>query len=477
MSTWKERTTEEKVNEVLDDLYGVYYVFVSSDYSNASMPSHIWDLAKELEALKEDGGRLCVSMPPRHSKSSMVTLAFPIWLIWDNPNLNILIVNNSASLSKKFGIKLRELFKQYEQDSGVYLSEIKHSSTHLMFQDPEGNLYSGSIRLVGAGGSITGQDADYLIIDDPYAGFSDITPTLLEKTIDWFDIIIEQRLEPESRLIICHTRWSENDLQGYLKENHPQDYSFLSFPAIYDDGRLLWPDRYTMDFLENKRAVLGDRQFQSIYQQKPLDQTSDFFDIDNIDFDRVVDPEEIAYSVRSWDIASGEAKHNDYTAGVLMHKLTDGTYHINDVNRGKYGNANKDVLLKTAHGDGVNTQIRIETGVAAAGDLLYYEWKEQLKGYKVIQSKPRGKRTKTKAGQGHIVSKIDRATPLQNAVFDRKLSVNLQNKKTRGEFIQEFKSFPEGMHDDIIDATSYAYNYLKTKTNEKQKLPLYIEGL
>ena len=477
MSICETRTDEEKVNLILDDLYGVYHVFVSSDYSNASKPDHIRELAKELKTLKEDGGRLCVSMPPRHSKSSMVTLAFPLWLIWDNPNLNILIVNNSASLSKKFGIKLRELFKQYEWDSGVYLSDIKHSSTHLMFQDPEGNLYNGSIRLVGAGGSITGQDADYLIIDDPYAGFSDITPTLLEKTIDWFDIIIEQRLEPESRLIICHTRWSENDLQGYLKENHPEDYTFVSFPAIYENGDLLWPERYTREFLETKRQVLGDRQFQSIYQQKPLDQTSDFFNIDDIDFDRVVDPEEILYSVRSWDIASGEAKYNDYTAGVLMHLLTDYSVHINDLVHGRFGNRNKEVLLQTAMRDGVNTQIRIETGVAAAADLLYYEWKEQLKGFKVVQSKPRGKKTKQKAGQSHIVSKVDRATPLQNAVLDKKLSVNLQNKKLRGIFIQEFKSFPEGVHDDIIDSSSYAYNYLKTKTHEKHELPLYIEGL
>lgn len=437
------------------------------------------ELGKCIEIENDDGIYLAGEklIPTHNSKSSMVTLAFPLWLIWHNPDLNILIVNNSVSLSKKFGIKLRELFKQYEGVSGVYLSEIKHSSTHLMFQNGDGDLYGGSIRLVGAGGSITGQDADYLIIDDPYAGFSDITPTLLEKTIDWFDIIIEQRLEPESRLIICHTRWSENDLQGYLEKNHPEDYSFISFSAIEDDGELLWPERYNKEFLETKRLVLGERQFQSIYQQKPLDQTSDFFDIDNIDFDRTIDPKEIVYSVRSWDIASGEAKHNDYTAGVLMHKLKDDTYYINDLVHGRYGNSNKDILLQTAKQDGVNTQIRIETGVAAAADLLYHEWKEQLQGYKVVQSKPRGKKNKAKIGQSHIVSKVDRATPLQNAVYDHKLSVNLQDKKLRGVFIQEFKSFPEGLHDDIIDAASYAYNYLKTKLYEKKELPLYIEGL
>ena len=36
-----------------------------------------------------DYHRLCVAMPPRHAKSSMISLAFPLWLIFHNPNLNI----------------------------------------------------------------------------------------------------------------------------------------------------------------------------------------------------------------------------------------------------------------------------------------------------------------------------------------------------------------------------------------------------
>ena len=127
-------------------------------------------------------------------KTSMVTLAFPLWLIFQNPNLKILIVNNSATLSEKFGIQIREYIKKVGPQFGVHLSDVKRSSTHIMFTDADGELHQGSIRLVGASGSITGQDADYLIIDDPYFGFDDITPSQLNKKIDWFQTIILQRL-------------------------------------------------------------------------------------------------------------------------------------------------------------------------------------------------------------------------------------------------------------------------------------------
>ena len=145
--------------------------------------------------------------PTHNSKSSMVTLAFPLWLVFQNPNLKILVVNNSSNLSEKFGIQIREFIKKIGPLFGIYLSDVKRSSTHIMFTNEQGDLYDGSIRLVGAKGSITGQDADYLVIDDPYFGFDDITPTLLQKKIDWFHTIIEQRIEPHTKFIILHTRW------------------------------------------------------------------------------------------------------------------------------------------------------------------------------------------------------------------------------------------------------------------------------
>ncbi len=93
-------------------------------------------------------------------------------------------MNAEASLSENFGIRLREYIREYCEIFDVYLSDVKHSSTHIKFENKHGRLYKGSIRLTGASGSITGPDANILILDDIYKGFADITPTLLEKKID-----------------------------------------------------------------------------------------------------------------------------------------------------------------------------------------------------------------------------------------------------------------------------------------------------
>lgn len=442
---------EEEIEEILNDLYLFYRVFITSDYAEDVEAKHIDQLSMELTSLTlGDFERLCVAMPPRHSKSSMVTLAYPLWLIFQNPNLNILVINNAANLSEKFGIQLKELIRQHGHYFNVYLSDLKHAKDHLMFCNTKGELYRGSIRLVGSSGSITGQDADYIIIDDPYKGFDDITPTLLQKKIDWFDTIVEQRIEAHTKLVLLHTRWHTNDLQGFFKKNRSEDYHFIEFSAIQEDGTPLWPEKYPLEKLEKKRKNIGERLFQSIFQNKPIDDTSDFFDLQKIHWTKP--SSKIIQKVRGYDIASSDPSKNDYTAGVPIYLLEDESILITDYLYGQFGSNTNNTVKSTVHEDGPDSISIIETGVAAAGKLLFDEWTEQLAGYFVERAVPIPNN-----------SKADRATPLKNKIIDGKVYVNITDDKLRKQFIDEFKAFPSGAHDDIVDATAHAYNYLKDK--------------
>jgi len=434
------------------DLYYFYRDYIASDFRENLKAPHIKDLAAKLTNLRNNTiNRLCVAMPPRHSKSSMVTLAFPLWLLSQDKTLNILIVNNSAGLSEKFGIQLREYVKRIGPEFDLYLSDVKHSSTYLMFTNHKGELYPGSIRLVGASGSITGQDADYIILDDIYSGFDDITPSLLQKKIDWFRTIIEQRIEPHTKLVILHTRWHSEDLQGYLHENYPNDYYFLEFPAIDENGKALWPQRYSIEEYNKKRESMGERQFQAIYQQKPIDLTSNFFHTDHLIFENKFDDYAIG-RCRSWDIASSDdslGDQRDYTVGVPMLKTPGDQYWIFDYERGQYGNNVKNIIRNTARADSPAYKILLETGTkGGAAGLLYDEYKSYLTGYSTQQSEPIG-------------TKADRATPLANAIYDRKIHILINDDDKRQALLSELKSFPNGKHDDIVDAISYGYLYLK----------------
>lgn len=447
----------------LDDLYLFYRLFIVKKFGRHGVKAgHIKELSRHLMALKlgKLNKHLGVSMPPRHSKSSMITLAFPLWLIFQDPDLNILIINNTLTLSEKFGIALRDAVREYGHLFNVYLSDVKHSSTHLMFCDKNGKLYNGSIRLTGASGSITGQDADYLIIDDPYKGEEEeFTPTALQKKIDWFNRVVEQRVEPHTKLLILHTRWHSRDIIGYIKDEQSYDYQFITYPAINDDNTPLWPEKYTIEELEKKRNKVKDRLFSSIWQQKPLDDSTNFFNMDNIQYDGLKQDETIIKTIRSWDISKGATLHADYTVGVRMVKTSHGRIGVTEIVRGRFGlepqtTSTKQELLKTANNDGFNVKILIETGVAGAGELLFDEWKDQLTGFQVERSPA-------------INSKPDRATPLKNGILDKLFFISINDKNLLEAFNMEMKSFPDGVHDDIVDAIAYGFIYLRDYGEEE----------
>jgi phage terminase large subunit-like protein len=203
-----------------------------------------------------------------------------------------------------------------------------------------------------------------------------------------------------------------------------------------------------------KRQAMGERQFQAIYQQKPLDLTSDFFHVDNLIFEERFEDYAIA-RCRSWDIASsddslGDAR--DFTAGVRMLRTPD-QYWIFDFEHGQYGNDVKNVITNTAKRDSPAYTILLEPGTSGgAAGLLYEEYKTALTGYNTYQSLPKG-------------TKADRATPLANAIYDGKVHVCINNNEQRELLLSQLKSFPNGKHDDLVDAIAYGYLWLKGHGN------------
>ena len=438
--------------------YEVYRKLTIKDSVPATHVKEISDVLVHVTLNDDYYNRVCVSQPPRTAKSSLITLSYPFWLILNNPDTNIVIVNNTQSLAENFGIRLRQLFIDYKELlelNNIKLSDTKHSNSFFMFETLDGKLYDGSIKLMGTGGTLTGQNVDILICDDLIKGFSDCTPTLLAKKIEWFKSIILQRLEPHSKLIILGTRWASNDIIGYLEQNQPEDYKIIKMPALTDDGNCIWDNRYDPSFFIDRKREIGDRLFEALYQQRPLDETGDFFNLDKVRF--ITDDElpnyKIISKVRSYDCAySDDTKGdvNDRTASVLMLRTIDDYYIIRELRADRYGERLFNVIQSTARLDTPSIPVLIETGtVGGSSKALFDIYKDRLQGYRVEQSKP-------------IHSKVDRAYGFKEAILDGKVLICLDDY-SRGQLLEEMRGFPLMKHDDIIDACSYAYNYLSQK--------------
>ena len=439
--------------------YDVYSTLTVRDSVPAEHIQKISDLL--LETLLDDDkpDRITISQPPRTAKSSLITLSFPFWLILMNPQLNILIVNYSQGLADDFGMILRQLFidnKELLATRDIYLSDREHAKSKFRFENKKGELL-GSIKLVGVGGPITGRDVDICICDDLIKGFSDCTPTLLDKLYSWYQNILIPRLEPWSKLFMLGTRWHSQDVIGRLMEEQPEKYRFVTLKALNDDGTCIWSNRYNPEFFQERKLEVGDRVFEAQYQGQPLDETGDFFNINKLQFIEHQELKDyvITSTVRSYDCAYSDETRgevNDRTASVLMCRTRDDKYIIKELSVGRYGENLFNTIKSTARIDTPNIPILIETGtVGGSAKALFDVYKERLTGYNVKQSKP-------------ITSKVDRAFGFKEAVLDGKILICLSDN-ARHELLTEMKGFPLMIRDDIIDACSYAYNFLSKHQN------------
>lgn len=445
--------------ESIEDItpYDVYSTLTVKDSMPAEHIKYISDLLMETILDDNQPDRLTVSQPPRTGKSSLITLSFPFWLILMNPTLNILIVNYSQGLADDFGMILRQLFIDNQEllsTRNIYLSEKEHAKSRFRFENKQGELL-GSIKLVGVGGPITGRDVDICICDDLIKGHSDCTPTLLDKLYSWYQNILIPRLEPWSKLFMLGTRWHSQDVIGRLMQEQPDKYRFITIRALEDDGTCIWSNRYDPNFFIDRKEEVGERVFNAQYQGQPLDETGDFFNLDKVRF--ITDDElpnyKIISKVRSYDCAySDDTKGdvNDRTASVLMLRTIDDYYIIRELRADRYGERLFNVIQSTARLDTPSIPVLIETGtVGGSSKALFDIYKDRLQGYRVEQSKP-------------IHSKVDRAYGFKEAILDGKVLICLDDY-SRGQLLEEMRGFPLMKHDDIIDACSYAYNYLSQK--------------
>lgn len=453
---------------ILEDItdYTPYDIYSSFTVKDSVPAEHIYEISEALmDTLFDDNcpNRLTVSQPPRTAKSSLITLSFPFWLILMDPELNILIVNYSQGLADDFGIILRQLFIDNEDllaRYGIYLSDKEQSRTKFRFENIKGELL-GSVKLTGVGGPITGRDVDICICDDLIKGFSDCTPTLLYKLYEWYKNILIPRLEPHSKLFLLGTRWHTQDIIGRLQEEQPHKYRFINLKALDDNGNCIWPNRYTPEFFEERREEVGDRVFEAQYQGQPLDETGDFFNLDNIIFEESFDYRNplITGKCRSWDFAYSDeepGKDNDYTASCKMYRLLDDTYYVTDVTMERYGDDLLRIVKNIARQDTPNIPILMETGTkGGAAKELYNQYKKHFTGYRTQQSEPIG-------------SKVDRATAFKYALMDGKIRFVL-NSNQREILLKQLKGFPLAKHEDLIDALSYAYSFLSTSSSGQVK--------
>jgi len=409
-------------------------------------PAFTWDaphldfVRQRLEAIERgELNRLMIYLPPRHGKSELATVRYPVWRMQRDPSLSVIVGAYNVTLAQLFSRKSRAI-------AGRYLALGDERKTADEWETEQGGIF----RAAGVGSGVTGRGARLIVIDDPVKSREEAnSPAYRERVWNWYRDDLYTRLEPGGAIILIMTRWHEDDLAGRIlaSEDGP-NWTVVSLPALAEDddplgrqpGAALWPARFDEVDLERIRTVLGTRSFTALYQQRPTALEGGLFK--RAWFDIVPAVPAQARRVRYWDKAGTDAD-GDYTAGALIAMDGDGLYYVADVVRGQWSALERErIIRQTAELDGHDVPIWVEQEPGSGGKESAEATIRALAGWSVRAERVTG-------------DKLTRAQPFAAQCEAR--NVKLVRADWNAAFLDELTMFPNGRHDDQVDASSGAF--------------------
>lgn len=430
-----------------------------------------WKPAKHLVVLSEwlvdlvEGRRrrLLVSMPPRHGKSELISFWFPLWCLARKQETRVILASYEAEFAAHWGRRVRNAINEFGSELNLTLDPGSAAAHRWSLDNGIGGMLTA-----GAGGPITGKGADIMVIDDPIKNSEEASSEVIrEKLWDWMQTTAYSRLEPGAGIIVVATRWHQDDLIGRLEARSDSGeglkWDVLKFPALAERedplgrvvGEPLWPERYNAQDLGDIQKINTPYNWSALYQQRPTPEEGGavkrawwrYYEAPPADFDQII---------QSWDLAFKDLKDSDYCVGqvwgrkgaqfFLLHQVrglmnsVEVVAAIRNITR-IFPKATAKLIEDSANGPAILAQLQHEV----AG-MIPIKTKGQSKDQRLQACIPL-----IAAGNVYIPGK---RRPDGDYEIDQ-LWV--------AEYIEELAAFPNGTHDDQLDATTQALNYMKPK--------------
>lgn len=235
--------------------------------------------------------KLCIEAARDHGKSYYFSNAYAIWQLYkySPPKIQQYSRRPSKTNSNRgflFSFSLQQAVDLIEILKGT----IEANDTlkeRLYPENPrEGAWASTNIvckngaRLTGKGfgSSVRGAHPYWIIVDDGLKDNVIYSQLQRQKSIDYFHSVIMNMLVPGGQIVVVGTPFHAQDLYGDLKTK--KGWFVIEYPAIFPDGRILWPQRWCFKDLIDKKNTQGNIIFSRENLCRPIVSDSSIFPLD-----------------------------------------------------------------------------------------------------------------------------------------------------------------------------------------------------
>jgi phage terminase large subunit-like protein len=440
---------------------------------------HIEEICEHLQAVSMgDIKRLLINIPPRHSKSTIVSVMWPCWEWIDHPSEKYLFASYSGVLSMRDSLKCRRLIQSnwYQDNWGDRFCLTGDQNAKQRFEnDKTGYRIASSI-----GGTATGDGGSRIVLDDPHSALEAQSDTIRTSTIEWLKQVWSSRLNDmrTDAMVTIMQRLHEEDASGlYIKEG---GWEHLCIPARFDgvrrktslgaydprkkNGELLWPARVGEKELSSLERSLGDYGTSGQLQQSPTPTGGGIIKVDK--FKLLKELPQCHYVLQSYDTAFTEKTQNDPTA-----MLAFGIFQSNNINN---------IIILDAWEEHYDYPTLRKAAIK--------EWHSEYGGDRITGVKPRKTNVvliekkgsgialcqdlnlarvpieEYNPGNADKISRAHQASPIVDAghvyVLESKTEPGKPVTWVR-KAINDLKNFPVGKDDHYVDAFTQALIYLR----------------
>lgn len=409
--------------------------------------------------------RLIITVPPRYLKSIAASVAFPAWMLGHDPTSQIICASYNTELAVKHALDTRAVMmtEWYRECFGqTRLDPHRNTQTELT------TTRRGTRMATSVGGTLTGRGGQFVIIDDPHKADEALSETKRQMVKDWFRNSVLSRLDSKQDgcIIVIQQRLHEDDLAGLLLAD--KGWRHLNLPAIAEaeehiavganrirvrqSGEPLDAVREPLDVLDEMKRAMGSHVFAAQYQQRPTPLGGGLLKREWFKRYSIL-PRTTEYTpvIQTWDTAMKGEETNDPSVCLTFVEV-DNCHYLIDVYRKRveYPDLKRAVVDQARRHKA--TRILIED--AGSGTVLLQDLRRETR-LPLIACKPEG-------------DKIIRASTASAQIEAGRLYLP-EEAPWLADFEHEVVTFPNGRHDDQVDALSQFINWSRNRISSEDQ--------
>src|ERR1700681_3602499 len=447
---------------------------------------HIDLIAEYLEAVTAGQiKRLLINMPPRYAKSTCVSIMWPTW-VWarepfddhphnpalEGPGTKWIFASYADELRTKHSLDRRKMLQsEWYRSRWPKPAELtSDQNVKTLFTNSSGGQMFATT-MTGAG---TGLGGNAIVIDDPHKTKEESTSAELKAQVAVYGDTFSTRHDDKKQgvTVIVMQRINDLDLSAHVLATAEEEYvhlkieaeatahqvfSFPRSPRVFtrEPGDLLWESREGPIEIRRQKAVMGRWKYAAQYQQDPIPEGGAIFQREWFSHRFHRDPDtgiplgaKLRMVIQSWDTAAKKKESNDYWACTTWGRVVgeDARIRMLDrtMDRMEYVEGRQKV--KDQYAKGHPTRVLVEdssSGTAIVSDL-------RTTGIPLLPISPAGS---DKEANARAVSPM----------FESGMILLPEGAQWIDDYVESMTRFPKGQHDDDVDSTSQALNYLRRR--------------